>query len=77
MLLAEWNMDKALEVRGREAWEDGRVEGVKIGETKGRMEGVKIGETKGRAEGQTELLNLLQSGKSPAEILKQYGYERP
>jgi hypothetical protein len=79
MLLAEWNMDKALEVRGREAWEDGRqegrVEGVKIGETKGRVEGVKIGETKGRAEGQAELLSLLQSGKSPAEILKQYGYK--
>jgi hypothetical protein len=27
MLLTEWNMDKALEVRGREAWEDGRTEG--------------------------------------------------
>jgi hypothetical protein len=31
MLLTEWNMDKALEVRGREAWEDG----VRIGETRG------------------------------------------
>jgi hypothetical protein len=27
MLLTEWNMDKALEVRGKEAWEDGRTEG--------------------------------------------------
>jgi hypothetical protein len=26
MLLTEWDMDKALEVRGREAWEDGRAE---------------------------------------------------
>jgi hypothetical protein len=46
MLLTEWNMDKALEVRGREAREDGR----------------------------SEVLGLLQSGKPPAEILKQYGY---
>jgi hypothetical protein len=59
MLLTEWNMDKALEVRGREAWEDGRTEGVRIGETKGRA----------------ELLGLLQSGKRPEEILKQYGYK--
>jgi hypothetical protein len=44
MLLTEWNMDKALEVRGREARE--------------------------------EILCLLQSGKPPEEILKQYGYGR-
>jgi hypothetical protein len=53
MLLTEWNMDKALEVRGREAWEDGRTEGVRIGETK--------------------VIEMLQSGKRPEEILKQYG----
>jgi hypothetical protein len=67
MLLTEWNMDKALEVRGREAWEDGQREG--------RTEGVRIGETKGRTEGRAELLGLLQSGKGPEEILKQYGYK--
>jgi hypothetical protein len=67
MLLTEWNMDKALEVRGRERWEDG----VKIGEAKG--------EAKGRVEGRTEaiaeFLSLLQSGKSAEEIFKQYGYK--
>jgi hypothetical protein len=75
MLLTEWNMDKALEVRGQEAWEDGRTEG----RAEGRSEGVKIGETKGRAEGearkQKEFIDLLQSGKRPEEILKQYGYK--
>ncbi|MDR3284945.1 MAG: hypothetical protein LBS97_07195 [Treponema sp.] len=55
MLLTEWNMDKALGVRGREAWEDGRTEGVRIGETK--------------------VIEMLQSGKWPEEILKQYGYK--
>jgi hypothetical protein len=54
MLLTEWNMDKALEVRSREAWEDGRMEG--------------------RTEERAKFIGLLQSGKPPKEILKQYGY---
>jgi hypothetical protein len=59
MLLTEWNMDKALEVRGREAWEDG----------------IKIGEARGEARKQKEFIDLLQSGKRPEEILRQYGYK--
>jgi hypothetical protein len=63
MLLTEWNMDKALEVRGREAWEDGRREG----RTEGR--------TEGEARKQKEFIDLLQSGKRPEEILEMYGYK--
>jgi hypothetical protein len=58
MLLTEWNMDKALEVRGREAWEDG----------------VRIGETRGEARGEAKIIEMLRSGKRPEEIFKQYGY---
>jgi hypothetical protein len=54
MLLTEWNMDKALEVRSREAREEGRMEG--------------------RTEERAKFIGLLQSGKPPKEILKQYGY---
>jgi hypothetical protein len=46
-MLLEWDREKALEVRGREAREEERA----------------------------ELLGLLQSGKRPEEILKQYGYK--
>jgi flagellar biosynthesis/type III secretory pathway protein FliH len=38
MLLTEWNMDEALEVRKEEGREEGRTEGVKIGEARGRAE---------------------------------------
>jgi predicted transposase YdaD len=71
MLLTEWNMDKALEVRGKEAWEDGRMEG----RTEGRAEGRTEGRAEGEARKQKEFIDLLQSGKRPEEILKQYGYK--
>jgi len=56
MLTAEFNMDEALEVA--------RWEGVE--------EGIEKGIERGIERGKQEIIDLLKSGKSPEEILKDY-----
>ena len=38
-----------------------------------KREGRKEGEKKGRQEGEQRIIELLKSGKSPEEVLKEYG----
>ncbi|MCL2154249.1 MAG: hypothetical protein FWH53_01155 [Leptospirales bacterium] len=64
MLTAEFNMDEALEVA--------RGEGLEEGIEKGLEEGIEKGREEGRQEGKQEVIDLLKSGKSPEEILKDY-----
>ena len=73
MLLTEWNMETALEVR----YDEGVTKGVAIGEAKGRTEGVAIGRTEGVAIGEargeakvTKIFELLEKGMSLKEIKK-------
>jgi hypothetical protein len=60
MLLTEWNMETALEVR----YDEGVTKGVAIGEARG----VALGEARGEARGETKVLDLLERGMSLAEI---------
>ena len=50
-----------------EGREEGRVEGREEGREEGRVEGVQIGEMK--------IIELLKSGKSAEEIIREYGTE--
>jgi hypothetical protein len=54
MLLTEWNMETALEVRYEE----------------GVTRGVALGEARGETRGETKVLDLLRKGMSLAEIEK-------
>ncbi|MCL2154775.1 MAG: Rpn family recombination-promoting nuclease/putative transposase [Leptospirales bacterium] len=64
MLTTEFSMDDALKVA---RWE-GKKDGIEEGIEKGIEEGIQ----KGRQEGKLEIIDLLKSGKSPEEILKDY-----
>jgi hypothetical protein len=68
MLYVEWNMDDALAVRYEEGMEDGWE--------KGRAEGREEGKAEGWEDGQEEIIKLLKSGKSPEEIIMEYGEKR-
>jgi len=57
MLITEWSLDEAKEV-----WRE-----------EGREQGIGIGRKEGRGEGRKEILSMLKSGKSPEEVLKEYG----
>jgi flagellar biosynthesis/type III secretory pathway protein FliH len=57
MLLTDWNIEEAKEVWREEALEEGRGEG----------------RGEGQREGREEIIKLLRSGKSPEEIIKEYG----
>ena len=72
MLLTEWNMETALEVR----YDEGVTKGVAIGEARGRTEGIAIGEARGRAEGMEKIFSLLEKGLSLAEIKEKLGYSK-
>ena len=56
MLLEEWNMEDAKVVWQEEA----------------REEGEKRGEKKGEMKGKKEIIDLLKSGKSPEDIIREY-----
>jgi len=64
MLTAEFDLDQALEVARWEGMKKGRIEGME----EGRVEGME----KGMEKGKQEIIDLLKSGKSPEEILKDY-----
>ena len=66
MLITEWNTEDAKEV-----WfEEGFEKGEQIGEKKGKQIGEQIGEEKGEKKGEQKVIDLLKSGKSPEEIIR-------
>jgi len=62
MLLHEWNMQEALEVRFEEGVAIGKEEGITIGETRGV--------TIGKEEERSHIRELLKQGLSHEEILE-------
>ena len=50
----------------------GRKEGLKEGRQEGRQEGLKEGLKEGKSEARKEIIDLLKSGKSPEEIIREY-----
>jgi len=78
MLLHEWNMQEALEVRFEEGVAIGEAKGVAIGEARGvaigKEEGITIGEARGVTIGKEEerfyIRELLKQGLSHEEILE-------
>jgi predicted transposase YdaD len=61
MLVTEYSVDTAVRVAKEEAWEDGREEGIGIGEARGRE------------EGNLQVLELLTQGYSVDQIKQQLG----
>ena len=51
------------------AWQEGEQKGLQKGIQKGMQKGMQKGEQKGKQE----IINLLKSGKSPEEIIRDYG----
>jgi len=73
MIFGEYDRDLDIAVNRREAWEDGREEGLEEGMERGREEGLEEGMERGREEGRMEGLeeekliiakNLLSKGSS-------------
>ena len=69
MILTEWNTEDAIAYARNEGREEGREEGWE----KGNKEGEQKGEQKGIQKGEQKIINLLKSGKSPEEIIREYG----
>jgi flagellar biosynthesis/type III secretory pathway protein FliH len=65
MILEDLTMDEWMDLR----YEEGITTGLATGLEQGREEGLE----KGLATGREEVINLLQSGKSLEEIIKEYG----
>jgi predicted transposase/invertase (TIGR01784 family) len=57
----------------QEGVQKGRLEGLQEGVQKGRLEGLHEGVQKGRLEEQRRILEFLKSGRSPEEIMREYG----
>jgi len=84
MLITEWNLEEAQQAwlaQGRDEGIEigvgkGRNEGIEIGLGRGRNEGIEIGLGRGRSEGRSEgegnIVALLESGKSPEEIIREF-----
>ena len=70
-------IDQFLEEAGYiEKWlARGLAQGEALGEARGLALGEARGEARGRAQGVKETLELLQSGKTPEEILQMYDSE--
>jgi predicted transposase/invertase (TIGR01784 family) len=67
-----WRDEQA---RTEYALQTGEAKGREEGRAEGREEGRAEGREKGREEERAEFLSLLQSGKSPNEILELYGHK--
>lgn len=70
MLFTEFNMEDALEVRGEEKYEEGRLDGMAKGRLDGMAEGRSAGLAEGKSAGLAEgVLNLLEDlGRVPAGL---------
>ena len=55
----------------REGRQAGRQEGMQEGRQAGRQEGMQEGRQAGRQEGMREIIELLKSGKSPDDIIRE------
>jgi flagellar biosynthesis/type III secretory pathway protein FliH len=64
MLFTEYDRDTDIAVNRREAWEEGREEGIELGLYQGREEGIELGLSQGREE----ILKLFEQGLSVEEI---------
>ena len=61
------------EKKGRKAGlEEGHEEGFKEGEKIGKEKGEKKGRREGEKKGEKRIIDLLKSGKSPEEIIREY-----
>jgi hypothetical protein len=67
MLLTEWNMADALDVRYEEGVATGEARGREEGVVIGEARGVVIGEARGEARGREEVFALLEQGVSLEE----------
>ena len=56
----------------QEGIKEGEKRGEKRGEERGRKEGMQEGEERGEQKGRQEIVELLKSGKSPEEIIREY-----
>jgi predicted transposase YdaD len=77
MILEDLTMDEWMDLRYEEGinmgLEQGLAKGLEQGREEGLEQGLEQGLAIGREEEREEIINLLKSGKSPEEIIKEYG----
>jgi len=67
-LLSEYKYELDMQSLRVHAKREGRREGIEEGRQEGKREGIE----EGREEMKQELIDLLKSGKSPEEIIREY-----
>ena len=73
-MLAEAREKARKDAASRLNWarEEGKEEGIQIGKEEGIQIGKEEGIQIGRKEGQEKIIDLLKSGKSPEEIIREF-----
>jgi len=71
MIFGEYNREIDIAVNRKEAWEDGRAEGIEKGIEKGMKKGREEGRAEGMEESRTRFLSLIDQGLTIEEIKEQ------